>query len=1097
MRKAWIVWLWLAALPAGANELELYTKSAESVPTRIMLLLDTSDSMSMTLAGGGFTEDFAGDCSLPANEQRKICILKDTLAEFIDANELPANATFRWGDHVEVGLARYAQPGSLILADMRALDEVYTLNGVTQSHRQHLQRALDTMTLSGWTPLVGSYFETIQYLVGGDAVSQDSIDHSVDPEGSTWSATPGVYAGQNLQVTCKANNHVVVLTDGESTNERMSAAPQHIVGSYTLGQRINRFVTGTNTSAYHDNCDATINADSTNPFSRPTPEGYWGCTNILAEKLLDLTLPGSGETSIKTHTIAYNLGAGPADRLAAWAEAGEGLSRLANSAAELRSALSEIGDEIIRQDSFTATVPGVGINQSNRFTHLDDLYFSVFAPSERPFWYGNLKKYRLGVEDNSLVIFGRSYGSTSPTRNADENEDGFFDKNVFDLWFDSALYPDSSYAGVATTGGDAVPFGGAASRIAPASERNLFTTSSANNTVNLKTESVRDALKATVLGVTPSAPTEEEQEEEEEYDRFLAWLRGEDANDANNEWRRLVSGWNDDVSVSKTDRTLYGAPIHSAPVVVNYTSMNQDSDGKNVPLDPADQENLVFISTNDGKLYGVDAAAGDEKLSFMPSVFLQRGPSGQQATAERMYQAARSEAPGELIYGLDSTWTVWRQDVNRDGNITDGSSNDFVYLFGGMRRGGRNYYGLDMTGAMDGNMEQRFVLEGGVANTAFENLGQTWSEPVLALIKYNGVNRVVMIVGGGYDPLYDSARPTSANPMGNAIYLVVAYGANAGEVLWWSSASGASEPGNHVTNAALADSIPSSVKVLDRDGDGFVDHFYVGDLGGQIHRFDIKQVSASSTTITHDLVAQLGRRGDSEDAEDDRRFFFPPSVALMADGAQQFVGIAMGSGLMTSPNDAVVDERFFFIKDSNPFAATPLSTLRTGDATLVDLPIQEADGSAVTGSPAAPSSEQLAAARGFSMPLLMDAEKFLGSPLILNGTVVFTTYSSEAPEDAENTGQCVGGTGSAALYSYTPGQSFATQRNVRLPQTLAGNIGVLFPSSTVLGEGSGSSDLRDVQGWAGGPSGAIDLPDVNTSNIRKTRWIQCRDAACD
>lgn len=333
--------------------------------------------------------------------------------------------------------------------------------------------------------------------------------------------------------------------------------------------------------------------------------------------------------------------------------------------------------------------------------------------------------------------------------------------------------------------------------------------------------------------------------------------------------------------------------------------------------------------------------------------------------------------------------------------------------------------------------------------------------------------------------------------MGNAIYLVKAFGDDAGDVLWWTSGSESSEPGNHVTNTDLKDAIPSTVKVLDKDGDGFVDLFYVGDLGGQLHRFDIKQVSADSTTITHDLVAQLGRRGYSEDYDQDRRFFYPPSVALMRNGSERFVGIAIGSGLMTAPNDTNVDERFYFIKDANPFSATAQDTLRTGDSTLVNLPIVDEEGSPVSGSPSAPTEEQITAARGFSMPLLLDAEKFLGSPLILNGTVVFTTYSSEEAEDADDVAQCSGGSGSAALYSYTPGQVYSTQRNVRLPQTLAGNIGVLFPSTDVTGDGSGTSDLRDIQGWGGGPSGAIDLPDMDTGNIRKTRWIQCRTPECE
>lgn len=539
---------------------------------------------------------------------------------------------------------------------------------------------------------------------------------------------------------------------------------------------------------------------------------------------------------------------------------------------------------------------------------------------------------------------------------------------------------------------------------------------------------------------------------------------------------------------------------------MNYVSTERNG-VRNVPLPEDEQQNLVFVSTNDGKLYAVDADSGDEKLSFMPSAFLSRS-SGQPAIAENMHTAARSGAAGSFIYGLDSTWTVWRQDMDGDGNINGSlgdNEDDFVHLFGGMRRGGRNYYALDLTEARDGEMEQMFMLEGGRQGSEFEHLGQTWSEPVLGLIKYNGKNEVVMIVGGGYDTVYDASRPGNDTPMGAAIYLVRAYGDDdeVGEVLWWASSAGTSQSGNHREIDELSDSVPSTVKTLDVNGDGFVDHIYVGDLGGQIHRFDI-EVSGDSTTISHDLVAQLGRRGGSENAVSDRRFFQPPSVAVMQDGAEKYVGIAIGSGLATSPKNETVDERFYFIKDREPFQDDAEETLTHDDDALVELRIVNEAGNAVSGSPTLPTEAEMEAARGFTAPLLLPAEKHLGSPLIINGTVVFTTYSSQAPEEDDGAGpigqpldQCTINTGSSALYTYTPNQTALSQLEVRMPQTLAGNIATLMLPESLINQGSDESTLRELQGWGGGPSGAIDLPDVDLGNIRKTRWQQCSSAECD
>src|SRR5690606_20829408 len=222
------------------------------------------------------------------------------------------------------------------------------------------------------------------------------------------------------------------------------------------------------------------------------------------------------------------------------------------------------------------------------------------------------------------------------------------------------------------------------------------------------TELIDDAYATSVAAVMLPGTFASQQEENDiraKIGNVVNWLRGDDVV---SEWTRVVPG-----QAARAVRNLYGAPIHSSPVVVNYTSTREVS-GVRQPLAVDDQDNLVFVSTNDGKLYAVDGATGDEKLAFVPGTFLQRAADGGPSMVERYYDAVRDRLPGDFIYGLDSTWTVWRQDVNRDGNITSSNSNDFVYLFGGMRRGGRNYYGLDMTEANDDTpqMEQMFVLEG-------------------------------------------------------------------------------------------------------------------------------------------------------------------------------------------------------------------------------------------------------------------------------------------------------------------------------------------------------------------------------------------------
>ena len=63
----------------------------------------------------------------------------------------------------------------------------------------------------------------------------------------------------------------------------------------------------------------------------------------------------------------------------------------ADNAEELTTALTEILDNIIEQDvSFTA--PAVAVNTFNRLTHRDELYVSMFKPTNNPRWEGNVKR---------------------------------------------------------------------------------------------------------------------------------------------------------------------------------------------------------------------------------------------------------------------------------------------------------------------------------------------------------------------------------------------------------------------------------------------------------------------------------------------------------------------------------------------------------------------------------------------------------------------------------------------------------------------------------------------------------------------------------
>jgi len=1122
---------------ARADDTDLFQLDSISAPARIMLVVDTSGSMAKTQGADSVPPFYDGDCqgdttvvigsatvTVP-NAERKICIVRAVLLRFLDP--AAGAADMLWPDNFEVGLARYAEPGAVII---RPVTQLGSIND-PQSARNQLIQAVNSLIADGRTPLVGSYLEVAEYLIGGLAVSAASRES----DSSVW-APDGYdayrYAGVDLSPQCGlTNNHLVFLTDGESVCEKASdltnaeranglctnQSSNVLFG--TLGTRVNEFVTGRPNEYNLAQCGPDSYSDY---WKDPTYDSYWGCLTLLSAEMKNHQV-NNQNAGVLTHVIAYDMDTADASikqGMQDWASAGGGRYVEATNAAELAAAFQAISAQQILPGTFVVASGAAGVSQVNRFAHTDELYFSMFTPSSKPFWYGNLKKYFFQVDrDGAMGIY------TNPEKTIPAVADGQFLPGVLSEWSHviPAYYNTNS---IQRVDGDIAHIGGAASQIGAPDTRRLFVYYNGTRyrlTPNVSSQSGQDidqlmtAISADYAAALPD-PTGADAAVLTQYNSNLLtpamdWLVGVDVND---EWLRISQSSDpalrpDSLQDERPDpyndlRDFYGAPLHSSPVLINFRSF--DGDGQ--PLEQP--QNLVFVSTNDGKLYVVDASSGAEQLAYMPEAMLKRGGLDTPSPLERMYLATRADAAdGKLIYGLDSNWSVWRQDVDNNGNIDAGSS-DFVYLYGGMRRGGRNYYILDATDvAANHTIAEKAVLHGGVGPFLYN--GQSWSEPQLAIINYAGTPTAVFVVGGGYDPVYDAGRPDILPAAGAQVYIISARdfvetgtgtAHSAGEVLWWaSSRTGITDP-THVQIPALQYSIPSTVKTVDVDGDGYLDFFYVADMGGQLLRFDINaQNSAPANLIANTgdiVVAQLGIAGaDSVTTANDRRFFYPPSVAKMRCPAGFCMGIAIGSGWRSNPTDTGVTEKFYFLMDYEPFAGnqpviSEAATSADGVTPLI-LSIPRTDNAdAITASSSSTS------VRGYSLALGgtgMEAEKLLGSPLILGGSVYFSTYYRPSQQTTQVTSadSCQVGQGAAAIYRFTPGDGQALQLALGQNQNVAGSIQALLTQlDAAQVDVNGDGTLQDlpptVQGGILSGTGAIGPTPLPLDVIRKTRWMQ-------
>lgn len=786
--------------------------------------------------------------------------------------------------------------------------------GVTATVREHLISKVDELSANGLTPIVDTLYEASHYYGGlsvdyglqrGTSSVSSSVRRStrvshrasylgadpVRPYGcnednlsssdcvNEYIPTGATYISPVTDLQCQTNNHIVLLSDGEANNNHSVSKIQTMLGKSCTGS-----------GGEQCGIDLVQNISKAD-------------TSVIDSRVI-------------THTIGFAANDSANNFLNQLAVQSGGGFYKADDSNQLLLAFQSILRSV-KDVNATFVSPGVAVNQLNRLTHRDELYFALFKPAEGTIWPGNLKKYKLSgdqiLDKNGL--------------DAVDSVTGFFAEESHSYW------------SVLADGND-VRDGGAASLLNSTRRMYMFQgTGSIVSTSNLVSESNTNITTADLAVNTLS-------DSEAIRTNVLKWARGVDVRDAD--------GDGDVTDV----RLQMGDPIHSQPVIVNYGT----------------SDSAIFVATNQGFLHSFDAYTGEENFAIIPKELL-----------GNLYDFYQDTSSFNHIYGLD-------------GDMVLRTVGEKTYLYLGMRRGGRNYYVFDVTNKTSPSLV--FKVEGG--STGLEKLGQTWSRPTITKLNIGGSVKNVMIIGGGYDDAQDNKTVRTDDSVGNAVYIL---DADTGSVLW--------EASNADADMNLTDmkySIPARVSVIDRDNDGFADHMYVVDTGGQLFRFDIYNGESGSDFIKGARIADFG--GDSDTAN--RRFFYGPDVTEVALGDELYYGVALGTGWRASPLDTTVGDRFYMYKDKGVFTLDD-SGLYTFDTGLTESDFYDATDSLLASSDA--DTRGLEAAKfadksGWYIRLGTAGEKVLASPLIIDYKVFFTTYVPAS----SSTSACAPPTGNSRAY---------------------------------------------------------------------------------
>lgn len=687
-----------------------------------------------------------------------------------------------------------------------------------------------------------------------------------------------------------------------------------------------------------DKADASNQFDHTRCAANKTPSGYrsGACgpemTGFLSKAdNSDL----DGVQTINTYAIGFGLDGEPSaqDYLKSLVSTDDPSTPEVEGyfSAEDEGQLSQAFSNILSSISSTTTSfasPGYSVDLKTGLFNEENIYIPVFEKSLSPRWSGNLKKFKLATDTNGKSIVIDKLG-----KQAVDNL-GIFAEGAVDIWSKS-------------TSGDGrdVAKGGVAQLINP-NNRKAYTDIACGNPVSdcaflsyaknrLHPEndvSNEGAVTNEMLGL-------DEDESESTRINMLDFIRGRKWNSETNAYDLMPH---------------MGDMLHTKPLIVTYDENYKDGASAN--------GQVVYATTNEGYLHAFDTVTGKEIFAYMPSSLMKNIPV-------QYYNASI----GEHAYGIDGVMSK-RVERDNDGKITK------VLLYFGLRRGGREYYALDVT--TPENPKLLWKIDGALAEGDFAKLGQSWSTPYLAKIRTSDTHfKDVVIFSGGYDINQDQyqADRNATDALGNEIFIV---DAENGSLIWSAN------------NAELTHSIPGGMRILDMNRDGAIDRMYFADTGGNVWRLELPV--GPSYDLSGAKLIKFAELGGSN--SNNRMFFNEPDVALLKSKGTNWLTISLGSGYRAHPTDNEVDDNFYVLLDNA--VNTPLKKTIDHSSTFQTLNHRDLEAisvSNVTGSPTIHRGEigdetildiQKA---GWYLAMPSNGEKVLAPSITSEGSVMFTT----------------------------------------------------------------------------------------------------------
>ena len=525
----------------------------------------------------------------------------------------------------------------------------------------------------------------------------------------------------------------------------------------------------------------------------------------------------------------------------------------------------------------------------------------------------------------------------------------------------------------------------------PAANRTIYTVTSAysggTSPPSMQSFATTNTnLTTTLLGVSTSTAVS----------NAIQFIRGIDVTDENGNG-----------NTTEEREWKLGDIFHSTPVVVAPPSKaSSDSTYVAFRVAQASRPTVVIVGANDGMLHAfketngaVPAQDGTELWAFIPPDQLPDLNGLLATTGSHLYYQDGSPVAADVK--ISGAWKT-------------------IVVFG-ERRGGPYYHALDVTDTTAPKYLWSFTDS---------KISETWSTPVIGKVKVSDgsggtIDKYVAFFGGGYDTANNNAH-------GKAVFAV---DVATGSILWqYYYSTGATDDRKYMNFSIAADPLS-----LDLNSDGYVDRLYIGDVGGQLWKFDLSATATLSGGTSGTVTNWTGKRffaATPSQANPPATGEYYPAQAIYGGANAAYdtssnLWIYFGTGDRNHPNNSSTN-RFYGIKDNTDMTnASYLAESNLTDITTTNATITQ----------------------GWFIQMAT-YEKILAAPTIFNSIVYFTSFTYTS------TTTCGSGGGAAKMYAVQMATGYAainwstgatyTASNSSASNTRSTSIGSGIPSEPVI-----------------------------------------------